>query len=483
MRTRSMVSIEENPATPDSTLLWYSRAIGEMLTNRKFADPTSWRFQGAIHDYDSGTDPFNDAAHASDGPPAGSIRTKFWRKCQHASWFFLPWHRMYLYYFEQIVADTIVKLGGPAGWALPFWDYNASPAARALPWAFRQPTWPGGETNYLAIAARDPAIQAGAALDLQTIEEKAALDMTLFSTPLTAPDVEFGGPAVKNHSGGSGGPPFGGVESSPHNNVHVAVGGGDGWMIDPTTAALDPIFWLHHCNIDRLWEKWIRQTTPVQRSNPTVKTWTGEPFSFYDAAKKVVKLTPGKIVDTTKLDYVYEGLPVATTPIAPVARVAATSRTAVRTTLLGATKAAFRVGTAAAEIAIAMPRPAGGAASLRAQAAVPAGRRVLLHLEHVDCPDRAGSYDVFIDLPTAGRGKGHPDHFAGRVSMFGPRSAARGKTGRAKSGFSFVLNITDLYRRIAGMPGWDPSKIRVAIHPVHQWSRDIKVGRVSLSLR
>lgn len=28
-------------------------------------------------------------------------------------------------------------------------------------------------------------------------------------------------------------------------------------MADPYLAGVDPIFWLHHCNVDRLWEAWM----------------------------------------------------------------------------------------------------------------------------------------------------------------------------------------------------------------------------------
>jgi tyrosinase len=40
-----------------------------------------------------------------------------------------------------------------------------------------------------------------------------------------------------------------------HNSVHLAVGG------DMRTSASpgDPIFWLHHANIDRLWAEWQKQ--------------------------------------------------------------------------------------------------------------------------------------------------------------------------------------------------------------------------------
>ncbi|KAJ5729093.1 uncharacterized protein N7483_003601 [Penicillium malachiteum] len=40
-----------------------------------------------------------------------------------------------------------------------------------------------------------------------------------------------------------------------HNVIHGATGGGNGrlgHMADPSVAAFDPIFWFHHCNIDRL---------------------------------------------------------------------------------------------------------------------------------------------------------------------------------------------------------------------------------------
>jgi hypothetical protein len=50
---------------------------------------------------------------------------------------------------------------------------------------------------------------------------------------------------------------------SIHNRVHLWVGGGANqnawgtmvWADSPN----DPVFWLHHCNIDRLWTEWQRQ--------------------------------------------------------------------------------------------------------------------------------------------------------------------------------------------------------------------------------
>ena len=38
-----------------------------------------------------------------------------------------------------------------------------------------------------------------------------------------------------------------------HNRVHVWVGG----EMAPGTSPNDPVFWLNHCNVDRIWEGWM----------------------------------------------------------------------------------------------------------------------------------------------------------------------------------------------------------------------------------
>ena len=80
-------------------------------------DPRSWLYQANIHGtYDSPSQPS-------------------WNTCQHGSFFFLSWHRMYLYWFERIVRHY----SGVRGWALPYWNY-ADAAQRQIPSMFRTPT-------------------------------------------------------------------------------------------------------------------------------------------------------------------------------------------------------------------------------------------------------------------------------------------------------------------------------------------------------
>jgi len=55
------------------------------------------------------------------------------------------------------------------------------------------------------------------------------------------------------------------MEGDPHGSAH-ADGGGSGWLSGLNTAVMDPIFFLLHSNVDRLWAKWQFMET---RYDPT----------------------------------------------------------------------------------------------------------------------------------------------------------------------------------------------------------------------
>ena len=81
----------------------YEVAVGTMRDldpTSQPSDPMGWRFQAAIHGL---ADPIG-------GPDTSN---DFWCNCQHGSWYFLPWHRMYLAAFERIVQFT--PRGRPRG--------------------------------------------------------------------------------------------------------------------------------------------------------------------------------------------------------------------------------------------------------------------------------------------------------------------------------------------------------------------------------
>jgi hypothetical protein len=105
-------------------------------------DPRSWAYQAAIH--------------GSYRTPPDRQAQRSWNQCQHASFFFLSWHRMYIYFFERILRAA----SGDPDLALPYWNYSDS-AQRALPLPFREPA---GTSNPLYVAQRAAGINDGAQL-------------------------------------------------------------------------------------------------------------------------------------------------------------------------------------------------------------------------------------------------------------------------------------------------------------------------------
>ena len=89
-------------------ILAYALAVREMQ-RLPANNPSSWEYQSAVHGTNVNIDQFR-------------------AKCQHATWLFLPWHRMHLYWFEQIVRKIIQELkeiddDTKHEWALPYWNY------------------------------------------------------------------------------------------------------------------------------------------------------------------------------------------------------------------------------------------------------------------------------------------------------------------------------------------------------------------------
>jgi tyrosinase len=76
-------------------------------------------------------------------------------------------------------------------------------------------------------------------------------------------------------------------------------------MYSVTTAAKDPVFWLHHCNIDRLWEKWLRECGG--RINPTDAPWLTKSYTFFNESGTAISMTGSQVVNTaSQLNYRYD---------------------------------------------------------------------------------------------------------------------------------------------------------------------------------
>ena len=144
----------------------------------------------------------------------------------------------------------------------------------------------------------------GAQFDPSLTSAAAALAQTGFTSP--APGFGGGkvGPVHFDSSTGA-------LEFTPHNAMHGAIGGApspgtctEGLMNAPECAALDPIFWLHHANIDRLWSVWI--ASGGGRSDPPDGSWLDAPFNFYTETGAPITMTAKEVLNTAlQLKYVY----------------------------------------------------------------------------------------------------------------------------------------------------------------------------------
>ena len=68
------------------------------------------------------------------------------------------------------------------------------------------------------------------------------------------------------------------LDNGLHGNVHVLTGNGTNMGSVPF-AANDPVFWAHHCNIDRLWASWNKDPNRV---NPNTPSFLNQTFTFSD---------------------------------------------------------------------------------------------------------------------------------------------------------------------------------------------------------
>jgi tyrosinase len=109
----------------------------QVMMGRSASDPTSYRFQANIH--------------GTLDTPTTTAQMESWNRCEHASFYFLSWHRMYLYFFDRILRAA----SGDPNLALPYWNW-IDPAQRTLPVAFRQPA---DSSNPLFIAPLPPGGQ------------------------------------------------------------------------------------------------------------------------------------------------------------------------------------------------------------------------------------------------------------------------------------------------------------------------------------
>lgn len=467
MRTRR--NVYQLAQAWDPVILWYARAVFAMQ-QRPMAQSDSWRYQAAVHRYRRNEDPLADP---EDVLPSPINQQRFWTQCQHGSWFFLPWHRMYLTIFEEIVATTIVQLGGPPDWALPYWNYSDddNADARRLPQAFIDLTTPDGVDNPLRISDRDPDANNGLIIAMPSeVSIAEAMDERLFTD--APPTAGFGGAATLfSHSGPR---EFrGAVESTPHGTMHVAVGGTTGWMSGFTTAGLDPIFWLHHANIDRLWNAWRRIDGRV---DPGAPAWLDFPFQFLDGTGTPVTIRPRDVVDTRALGYEYDDEPAL--PVVPAAPELIRTMAEHPAEMVAASAAPIDLSAPDAGTTMTLVSPRGPAVLAATADTV---RRVFLNLEGITGARAGINYEVYVSAPNDAARR----HLAGILPTFGVPEASEPGSEHGAGGIDHSIDITRVMTEMAADMGAPPDELRVDFQPIRVRGElpPIRIARVSIYVR
>jgi N-acetylneuraminic acid mutarotase len=193
----------------------------------------------------------------------------------YQQWFFLPWHRLMLAQFEGVIREVLHD----EEFTLPYWNpVTGNPEDFILPAVFRQPGTP------LYNGTRWFWVNGGERID-NLYRDWISLDALNEKFYIDAPQGSLGfNPRL---------------DQNPHFFTHFGLGGD---MAEFSTVGGDPIFYLHHANIDRLWESWNR----LGNTNPTDSKYLDRKFAYGDRSGRRIDLPVSSGDRTAQLGYEYD---------------------------------------------------------------------------------------------------------------------------------------------------------------------------------
>jgi tyrosinase len=207
--------------------------------------------------------------------PAGA--NPLGRNAAHRGPIFLPWHRVFLLFLEQ----NLQRVLNDPSFGLPYWDWSIDgslPPSLQVSSSLWSADWMGGSgdpvsSGRLAFDSSDPdCFRVFLESDLSNVLRQTnrglrrsvglgvaslpnAVEAGLVLDPLDVSLNAYDQPSWDAASAGfrnrlEGTAPGG---TGLHNQVHNWVGGDMMLASSPN----DPVFFLHHCNVDRIWEGWM----------------------------------------------------------------------------------------------------------------------------------------------------------------------------------------------------------------------------------
>jgi tyrosinase len=258
-------------------------------------------------------------------PPGNSAG----RNAAHRGPVFCPWHRVMLLLLEQ----NLQRVLSDSTFGLPYWDWSAD---GDLP-VSQQPTAPIWTTSYLggegnpvstgpfAFHTTDPtswrvriagnvsgnliSVNRGlrrtfAPSSFPSLPKTSHVKNALLLNPYDSSPWDAGTSGFRNRlEGWASEPTF--APPWLHNLVHVWIGGD----MAPSTSPNDPVFYLNHCNVDRVWEKWLRTHGRVYVPNMTASTsLKGHRIDDPIVSPLGSNATPRQVLDVSTV-YSYDTLP------------------------------------------------------------------------------------------------------------------------------------------------------------------------------
>jgi len=308
------IYVRKNAHSPEAQAdLMAMRVAFDSMRKLPCADPRSWYFQGAIHFVPPSLEenPFcpeyltlADTLHG-------------WYQCTHRLpmdivdvYHFTVWHRFYVWHLEKIVR----QLSGKTDFALPYWNYIDS-TTRYLPEAYRIPA--NQEENALYEASRVPGLNEGGTISYESFPNMA------INLPAMLNNLSFSQTSYRSFNMA--------MNMFPHNLIHGFIGGtvsdktrAENPMFNPIfngeapnkagvmasfeSAGFDPVFWIHHGMVDRLWEEWMYSGNGAQMDLGLLKE-NPQPYIFFDELGNEVSYTMEEVLELAfKLDYRYDDI-------------------------------------------------------------------------------------------------------------------------------------------------------------------------------
>lgn len=211
---------------------------------------------------------------------------------------FFPWHREYLLRFERDLQAIDPNV------SIPYWDWTVAnlntAGTESLIW---RDDFMGGPGQ-----AGSGAVTTGPFSAWGLIRNA----FNIFNFPGTGGTI----------AGYMANPDYGVFRQieSPHGSAHVWVGG---FVGNASIAPRDPVFWLIHANVDRLWAEWINQHGSVPGFQPFLPLsggpqghnlndlmwpWNGttSPFGVLPWTVSPESIRPADLLDHRALGYRYD---------------------------------------------------------------------------------------------------------------------------------------------------------------------------------